>query len=127
MTNDKWAPPYLNLAGGPRDADPPPMHQSQHREWGPAPSELKNGWDWGAVIGRVAAPSRSGEDPTSSVHHPSKIQFIGMIHESSGCCECPLYEVCTKYGVCIEYSLESGTLKYGVCTFRPEMVGLYAG
>lgn len=28
--------------------------------------------------------SRSGEDPTSSVHHPSKIQFIGMIHESSG-------------------------------------------
>ena len=49
-------PPYLNLAGGPRDADPPPMRQSQHWEWGTAPSELKNGWDWRAVIGRLAAP-----------------------------------------------------------------------
>ena len=85
MTNDKWGPPSLNLAGGPRDADPPPMHQSQYREWGPAPSELKNGWDCRTVIGHLAAPSRSSEDPTSSVHHPSKIQFIGMIHESSGC------------------------------------------
>lgn len=72
MTNDKWAPPYLNLAGGPRDADPPPMHQSQRREWGPAPSELKNGWDCRAVIGSLAAPSRSGEDPTS--YRPSPVQ-----------------------------------------------------
>lgn len=56
MTNDKWGPPYLNLAGGPRDAGPLLMRQSQRREWGPAPSELKNGWDCRAVIGRLVRP-----------------------------------------------------------------------